>query len=112
MYQTCFSPGDTIITCAGGNFAERWGNMSRAFGFHNVVVDAPWGEAIDVHKVKEALDQHPGAKAVVICASETSTGVRHPYEAIAALVKPRENTILVVDAITALGVWDISPERD
>jgi aspartate aminotransferase-like enzyme len=112
VYQTCFSPGDTIITCAGGKFGERWGNMARAFGFNNVVVDAPWGEAIDVAKVKEALDQHPEAKAVVVCASETSTGVRHPYEDIAALCKPRDNTIVVVDAITALGVWDISPERD
>jgi len=112
VYQTCFSPGDTIITCAGGKFGERWGNMARAFGFKNVVVDAPWGEATDANKVKEALDQHPEAKAVVVCASETSTGVRHPYEAIAALCKPREHTIVVVDAITALGVWDISPERD
>jgi aspartate aminotransferase-like enzyme len=112
VYQTCFSPGDTVITCAGGKFGERWGNMARAFGFHNVVVDAPWGEAIDVEQVKSALDQHPEAKAVVVCASETSTGVRHPYEAIAALVKPRDHTIVVVDAITALGVWDISPERD
>lgn len=111
-YQSLFSPGDTIITCAGGKFGERWGNMARAFGFTNVVVDAPWGEAIDVQKVKEALDKHPEAKGVVVCASETSTGVRHPYEEIAALVKPREETLMLVDAITALGVWDISPERD
>jgi aspartate aminotransferase-like enzyme len=111
-YQSLFSPGDTIITCAGGKFGERWGNMARAFGFINVVVDAPWGEAIDVQKVKEALDKHPEAKGVVVCASETSTGVRHPYEEIAALVKPREETLMLVDAITALGVWDISPERD
>lgn len=111
-YQSCFSPGDTIITCAGGKFGERWGNMARAFGFNNVVVDAPWGEAIDVQKVKEALDKNPACKGVVVCASETSTGVRHPYEAIAALVKPREECLMIVDAITALGVWDISPERD
>ncbi len=112
VYQSCFSPGDTIITCAGGKFGERWGNMARAFGFNNVVVDAPWGEAIDIAKVKAALDAHPEAKAVVVCASETSTGVRHPYEAMSALCKTRDETLLVVDAITALGVWDISPERD
>ncbi len=112
VYQSCFSPGDTLITVNGGKFGERWGNMARAFGFKNVIVDCPWGEAISVEKVKEALDQNPEAKAVVICASETSTGVRHPYEEIAALVKTRDETLMVVDAITALGVWDIQPERD
>jgi aspartate aminotransferase-like enzyme len=112
VYQSCFSPGDTLITVAGGKFGERWGLMAKAFGFHNVEVPCAWGEAIDVARVKEALDQHPGAKAVVLCASETSTGVRHPYEQIAALVRDRDETLMVVDAITALGVWDISPERD
>ena len=112
VYQSCFSPGDTIITVAGGKFGERWGNMARAFGFNSVVVDCAWGEAVDVEAVKAALNQHPAAKAVVVCASETSTGVRHPYEAIAALVKDRDETLMVVDAITALGVWDLQPERD
>jgi aspartate aminotransferase-like enzyme len=65
-----------------------------------------------VQKVKEALDKHPEAKGVVVVASETSTGVRHPYEEIAKLVKGRDDTLMMVDAITALGVWDISPERD
>ena len=86
--------------------------MAKAFGKNAVVVDCPWGEAISADAVKVALESHPDAKAVVICASETSTGVRHPYEAIAALVKARPHTLMMVDAITALGVWDISPERD
>jgi aspartate aminotransferase-like enzyme len=59
-----------------------------------------------------ALAAHPHAKAVVMCASETSTGVRHPYEAVAKLVAARPDTLMMVDAITALGVWDMSPERD
>lgn len=111
-YQSLLSPGDVVITVAAGKFGERWGNMAKAFGFQPVVVDAPWGEAVSVDDVKAALTAHPDAKAVVVCASETSTGVRHPYEAIAALVKDKPECLMMVDAITALGVWDISPERD
>jgi aspartate aminotransferase-like enzyme len=111
-YQSLLSPGDVVITVAAGKFGERWGNMAKAFGFQPVIVDAPWGEAVTVEAVKAALDAHPDAKAVVVCASETSTGVRHPYEAIAALVKDKPECLMMVDAITALGVWDISPERD
>lgn len=111
-YQALFSPGDTVITIAGGKFGERWGLMAKAFGYKNVEVACAWGDAVDVDAVKAALAAHPEAKGVVVCASETSTGVRHPYEAIAALVKERPDTVMIVDAITALGVWDISPERD
>ena len=111
-YQSLLSPGETVLTVAGGKFGERWGNMARVFGFNNVTIPCEWGDAVDVQRVKEALEKHPEAKAVVVCASETSTGVRHPYEEIAQLVKGREDTLMMVDAITALGVWDICPERD
>ncbi len=111
-FQSLLSPGDTVITIAGGKFGERWGLMAKAFGMNAVVVDCPWGEAVSVDVVKTALENNPDARAVVVCASETSTGVRHPYEKIAALVKDKPKTLMMVDAITALGVWDISPERD
>jgi len=111
-YQSLLSPGDTVITVNGGKYGERWGKMAQAFGMSAVVVDCPWGEAISVAAVEQALAAHPNAKAVVVCASETSTGVRHPYEAIAKLVAARPKCLMMVDAITALGVWDISPERD
>jgi aspartate aminotransferase-like enzyme len=111
-FQSCFSPGETVITVAGGKFGERWGKMATALGLKAVVVDCPWGEAISVQAVKDALDKNPDTKGIVVVASETSTGVRHPYEEIASLTKGKDDCIVMVDAITALGVWDISPERD
>lgn len=111
-FQTFLSSGETIINVGGGKFGERWGLMAKALGLHVVDVPVEWGSAVDVDAVAAALDAHPAAKAVVVVASETSTGVRHPYEAIGALVKSRQDTLFFVDAITALGVWDIQPERD
>ncbi|MEK7869488.1 MAG: aminotransferase class V-fold PLP-dependent enzyme, partial [Nitrospirota bacterium] len=49
-------------------------------------------------------------KAFYVQASETSTGVSHDVKALGEIVKGYENTILVVDAITALGVFDIKTD--
>ena len=43
-------------------------------------------------------------------ASETSTGVSHDVKALGEVVKGYDNTVLVVDAITALGVFDIKTD--
>ncbi len=53
---------------------------------------------------------YPSIKAVYVQASETSTGVAHDTRAIAEIVRNREQTILVVDAITALGVFDLKTD--
>lgn len=111
-FQTFFSPGETVITVGGGKFGERWGQMARAFALNVVEIPVEWGHAVEVERVEQALKDHPEAKGVVVVASETSTGVRHPYEAIGDLVKSRDDCLLFVDGITAVGVWDIKPERD
>ena len=111
-FQTFLSPGETVINVGGGKFGERWGIMAKAMGLQVVDISVEWGHAVEVTKVAEALDANPEAKAVIVVASETSTGVRHPYEEISKLCRSREDTLFFVDAITALGVWDIQPERD
>jgi aspartate aminotransferase-like enzyme len=58
-------------------------------------------------QVKKALESDPSIRAVYAQASETSTGVRHPIREIAEIVKKHEETIIVVDAITGIGVFNI-----
>ncbi|MBU2590953.1 MAG: alanine--glyoxylate aminotransferase family protein [Nitrospinae bacterium] len=60
-----------------------------------------------VADVKAHLDKNKNIKGVLIQGSETSTAVAHPIEEIAKLVKNMDETLLVVDGITALGVTDI-----
>ncbi|MES2504518.1 MAG: alanine--glyoxylate aminotransferase family protein [Myxococcota bacterium] len=111
-FQNFFSPGDKIINLSNGKFGERWGKMGTAFGLNMVSIDTPWGQSPKPEQILETLEKHPDAKAVFCVASETSTGSRNPYEAVGQMLKSRPGCLLVVDAITALGVWDISPERD
>ncbi len=101
------SPGDRALVVRGGNFGERWASICEAYGIATTNIDVEWGKAVRPAAVKAALDADPSIRAVYMTASETSTGVKHPTREIAELVRPREQTVLVVDAITALGVFDL-----
>ena len=104
------SPGDKALYVNGGKFGERWGKLCKAFGVDGIEIKVEWGESVDPQAVADALKKDPAIKAVYIQASETSTGVAHDTRAIAEIVRSREETILVVDAITALGVFDLKTD--
>ena len=101
------SPGDKIIAINGGKFGERWLKIAQAFGVVPIEVKVEWGNSVDVSVVADLLSKDPSIRGVYVQASETSTGVAHDIQKLAALTRERENTILVVDAITALGVVNL-----
>jgi aspartate aminotransferase-like enzyme len=109
--QNFFSPGDVILCVTGGKFADNWLKMSTNFGLRAVEIPVGWGKALAVSDIEQALFTHPEAKGVLLVASETSTGVRHPFLALGELLKNRPECLFVVDAVTAVGVIDIAPER-
>jgi aspartate aminotransferase-like enzyme len=97
------SPGDVVLVVRCGKFGERWEAIARAFGLRAVAVDAPYGETVPPEAVAAALRAHPGARAVLATQSETSTGVVQDVEGYARLTRERD-TLLVVDAVSSLGV--------
>jgi aspartate aminotransferase-like enzyme len=101
------SQGDKAIVIRGGKFGERWGELCKAYGIEFIPIDVEWGKAVDPKRIKELLESDPSIRAVYTQASETSTGVRHPIQAIADLVKRYEDKVIVVDAITGIGVFNI-----
>lgn len=105
------SPGEKALYVNGGKFGERWGKICKTFGVNAVELPVEWGHAVDPQAVADALKTDPSIKAVFVQASETSTGVAHDTRAIAEIVRSCENTILVVDAITALGVFDLKTDE-
>ncbi|WP_447601854.1 pyridoxal-phosphate-dependent aminotransferase family protein [Nitrospira sp. Nam80] len=104
------SPGDKAISINGGKFGERWTKLCKTFGAQVHEIKVEWGRAVDPQAVADQLKKDPGIKAVYVQASETSTGVAHDVKALAEIVKRYEETILVVDAITALGVLDLKTD--
>ncbi len=105
-----FSPGDEVLVVNGGKFGERWLKIAAAYGVKAIELKVEWGDSARVEDVRALLDAHPGIRAVLLQASETSTGALHPTEEIAALTRKRD-VLLVVDAITALGVFDVPMDK-
>lgn len=101
------SRGDKAIVVRGGKFGERWGEICEAYGIEFIPIDVEWGRAVDPGRIQELLKSDSSIRAVYTQASETSTGVRHPVREIAEIVKKHEETIVVVDAITGIGVFDL-----
>jgi aspartate aminotransferase-like enzyme len=101
------SKGDKAIVVRGGKFGERWGEICKAYGIEFTPIDVEWGKAVDPQRIKELLESDPSIRAVYTQASETSTGVKHPIKEIADLIKIYEDKVIVVDAITGIGVFNI-----
>lgn len=103
--------GDKALYVNGGKFGERWGKILKAFGCEGVEIPVAWGSAVDPAAVRRALDADPAIRAVYVQASETSTAVQHPVAELAAITRDRPDVILVVDGITAVGVFDLPMDQ-
>jgi aspartate aminotransferase-like enzyme len=101
------SPGDRAICVRSGKFGERWANICKAYGVESINIDIPWGDDLDPAEIEKALKNNPGAKAVYMQATETSTGAKFPVKEIAAIVKNYPDTLMVVDGITGVGVFEL-----
>lgn len=106
-----FSPGDKALVVNGGKFGERWTKICQAYGLKVTEIMVEWGKAVDPKAVAEALKADPEIRGVFVQASETSTTASHPVKEIADIVKGCENTILIVDGITAVGVYDVPMDK-
>ena len=106
-----FSPGDKALVVNGGKFGERWTNICKAYGLKVTEITVEWGKAVVPKAVADALKADPEIKGVFVQASETSTTAAHPVKELADIVKNHENTLLIVDGITAVGVYDMPMDK-
>ncbi|MFN4217911.1 MAG: pyridoxal-phosphate-dependent aminotransferase family protein [Candidatus Bipolaricaulia bacterium] len=104
------STKDEAIVVEGGKFGQRWRELCQAFGVKHHVIQVEWGKAVRPDQIAQALDAHPKATAVFTQLSETSTGTIYDIEKIARITNERD-VLLVVDAISGLGVVPCEPDR-
>lgn len=105
------SRGDKALVIRGGKFGERWGEICKAYGIEFIPIDVEWGRAVEPESIRKALESDSAIRAVYTQASETSTGVRHPIREIAEIVKRYEDKVIVVDAITGIGVFNLPMDQ-
>jgi alanine-glyoxylate transaminase / serine-glyoxylate transaminase / serine-pyruvate transaminase len=103
--ETCFvnllEPGDGAVICAAGYFGQRMIEIANRAGARVTVLERPWGEVFDFQQIRETLRKER-PKLLAIVQAETSTGAWQPLEGLGALCHEFE-TLLLVDAVTALG---------
>jgi aspartate aminotransferase-like enzyme len=102
-----FSPGDKVLVINGGKFGERWGKISETYGLTVVWHKVEWGHSADPKEIESILNQDKEIKGILVQASETSTTATQPIEALSKLTRDRDDILLVVDAITGLGVFSL-----
>jgi alanine-glyoxylate transaminase/serine-glyoxylate transaminase/serine-pyruvate transaminase len=104
--EACFvnlvQPGDTVVVCRNGVFGGRMQENVVRCGGTAVVVDDPWGRAVDPEKLEQALERHPEAKLVAFVHAETSTGARSDAQLLASIAH-RHGCLVIADCVTALG---------
>jgi aspartate aminotransferase-like enzyme len=105
-----FSPGEEVLVVNGGKFGERWGKIAAKYGLKVNELRVEWGEPVRVEDIRRLLDEKPQIRGVFVQGSETSTTAVHPVQEIAALTRTRD-TLLIVDGITAVGVYDLPMDR-
>ena len=103
------SPGDRVLVGSNGKFGDRWGQISEAFGLKVDKITAEWGKPLDTEEFKAKLttDTNKKIKAVIVTHSETSTGVLNDLETINKYVKEHGEALIIVDAVTSLGAYNV-----
>jgi aspartate aminotransferase-like enzyme len=103
------SPGDRVIVGVNGKFGDRWAQICEVFGLQTERISAEWGQPLDTEEFGKILaaDTNKEIKAVIITHSETSSGVLNDLETINEQVKNHGEALIIVDAVTSLGAYDI-----
>jgi aspartate aminotransferase-like enzyme len=127
--QGLFAPGEKVLVIEGGKFGERWTEIAQRHGIIPLVLKVPDGQAVNPEDVEKILldnasqvdsqgasqdtgqdagqgsqhDESVKISGVFMQLCETSTGVQHPVEKIAAITSKR-SVLLVVDGISGLGI--------
>ena len=96
------APGDEVVVGANGTFGERMADVARANRLEVHLVRADGAEPVTARMIQQALDKHPGARAVCVVHHETSVGVVNDVEAIARTAR-EHGALCIVDGISAVG---------
>ncbi|NWF51544.1 MAG: alanine--glyoxylate aminotransferase family protein [Nitrospirae bacterium] len=106
-----FNQGDKVIVINGGKFGERWTKICQSYGLKVDEITVEWGYAVKPEIIEEKLKKDKEIKGVFVQASETSTGVYHDIKTLASIVKKYEDTLFIVDAISALVAHDLRTDE-
>src|SRR5262249_26154375 len=103
-------PGDRVVVCAKGFFGQRMIEIANRAGGQVTILEQAWGDVFAFDRIRDALRQ-VRPKVLAIVQAETSTGALQPLEGLGKLCHEFD-TLLIVDAVTALGCVPVAADAN
>jgi aspartate aminotransferase-like enzyme len=100
-----FAPGEKVAVVVNGAWAGRIIEILQVYGAQPVLVENEWGQAADLDKMAQTLEEHGDVAGIAVVGNETSTGVRNPVPELARLAHGRGIPIFV-DAVSAMAGYN------
>ena len=102
-------PGDSVVVGINGYFGGRIADIVQRCGGVVTAVEAPWGSAIRVEDIADAI-KRANPKLVAVIHAETSTGVLQPLDDISQVVH-ESDALFLTDCVTSLGGQPVELDR-
>jgi alanine-glyoxylate transaminase/serine-glyoxylate transaminase/serine-pyruvate transaminase len=104
--ETCLvnlvEPNSKVLVCINGVFGGRMKSIVERCGAEPVVVNAPWGSAIDPNIFENTLKKNNKIKLCAFVHAETSTGAKSDIKTLTEIVH-KHNCLVIADTVTSLG---------
>lgn len=97
------SPNDRVLGVSIGAFGDRICKIAETYGADVRRLEFEWGTAAPPDKIRQALRDESGVRAVLVTHNETSTGVTNPLAEICDVIKTESDALILVDGISSAG---------
>ena len=110
VLTTTVKPTDKILFLTNGAYGERMVTMAKYIGLNFIVHSVPYHQVIPTNVLETLLTEDSSITHVAFVHCETTTGILNPLSDLAKTVKAHDK-ILIVDAMSSFGGFDISVEE-
>jgi alanine-glyoxylate transaminase/serine-glyoxylate transaminase/serine-pyruvate transaminase len=104
--ETCLvnlvEPESKVLVCINGVFGGRMKSIVERCGAQAIVINMPWGKAIDPQLFEETLKNNKGISVCSFVHAETSTGAKSDIKTLTEIAH-KHNSLVIADTVTSLG---------
>ncbi|MBM3321152.1 MAG: alanine--glyoxylate aminotransferase family protein [Candidatus Eisenbacteria bacterium] len=104
-----FRRGDRVAVVVAGWFGRRWRDIAKAYGLEVLCYEIPDTEGTDPDAFAKWFASQGKVRGLLLTHCETSTGAFHDVRAVAERIRDKD-VLLVVDAVTSLGVHEVKTD--
>jgi len=104
--ETCLvnlvKPDSKVLVCINGVFGGRMKSIVERCGAEAVVINVPWGKAVDPQIFEDTIKNNKGISVCSFVHAETSTGAKSDIKTLTEIAH-KYNCLVIADTVTSLG---------